>query len=378
MKPYLLVNGNFESTNGMDMPNLALASYLADQNREVHLVTHHAQAELARRPNVIVHHVPKPANSYLLATPALNWMGRRWASKINGRGGGVLVNGGNCIWGDVNWVHYVHAAFRQPRSRGMLRAVKNTIADETYLTRERAALKQARLVITNSERTRQDVIEHFDVEKKSVHTVYYGIDAEVFRRPTKDERIAARETLGWRSSTPVVAFVGALGDGRKGFDTLFASWQKLCELKQWDADLAVIGAGAQLGWWKSRTAQSGLQDRIRFLGFRKDVPRILAACDALVSPTRYEAYGQGVHEALCSGLPALVSQSAGVAERYPTALQDLLIPDPEDVDDLVDRLRNWRNRTASYERAVATVSRELRLQTWGAMSAQIVALAETA
>ena len=37
-------------------------------------------------------------------------------------------------------------------------------------------------------------------------------------------------------------------------------------------------------------------------------------------PARYEAYGLAVHEALCRGLPALVSASAGVAERYPADL----------------------------------------------------------
>jgi glycosyltransferase involved in cell wall biosynthesis len=67
------------------------------------------------------------------------------------------------------------------------------------------------------------------------------------------------------------------------------------------------------------------------LGYREDVATILAASDLLASPTRYEAYGLNVHEAICRGVPALVSRSAGVAERYPPELRSWLLDDPDDV-----------------------------------------------
>ena len=41
--------------------------------------------------------------------------------------------------------------------------------------------------------------------------------------------------------------------------------------------------------------------------FAADVAPVIAAADVLVHPARYEAYGLGVHEALCRGLPAIVS-----------------------------------------------------------------------
>src|SRR5207247_569981 len=139
----------------------------------------------------------------------------------------------------------------------------------------------------------------------------------------------------------------------------------------WNAKLLVIGHGAELAQWQERAA-SGLGDSLRFLGFRRDVPEVLKACDALIAPTRYEAYGLGVHEALCCGIPALVSQSAGVAERYPTQLASLLIPEPLAVAAVVDRLRDWRNRTAQLRSDVVGFSDELRATSWDVMSQQIV------
>src|SRR5262249_41050288 len=146
-----------------------------------------------------------------------------------------------------------------------------------------------------------------------VHTVYYGIDPDSFIPASDPERRAALTRIGLSADRPWLLFVGALGDRREGFDTLFQSWAMLCRDPNWDANLLVAGIGAELADWQRRVHVEGLAQRIRFLGFRSDVPELLRACDALVSPTRYEAYGLVVHEALCAGVPALVSAASGVA-----------------------------------------------------------------
>jgi glycosyltransferase involved in cell wall biosynthesis len=169
-----------------------------------------------------------------------------------------------------------------------------------------------------------------------------------------------------------------MGDRRKGFDTAFRTWARLCENPAWDTDLAVMGTGAELPLWRAALARSGISSRIRLLGFRSDAPRILRACDALVAPTRYESYGLAVQEALCCGLPAFVTRSSGVAERYPAALRDLLIMDPDDPDDLAARLRAWRGDVEQYAGAVASFADELRQFSWGRMAGDIVNLMKLA
>ena len=59
------------------------------------------------------------------------------------------------------------------------------------------------------------------------------------------------------------------------------------------------------------------------LGYCRDVVDLMAAADLLVHPARYEAYGLAVHEALCCGVPVIVSSAAGIAERMPANLADL-------------------------------------------------------
>jgi glycosyltransferase involved in cell wall biosynthesis len=177
--------------------------------------------------------------------------------------------------------------------------------------------------------------------------------------------------MGWSDGRPVVAFVGAMGDRRKGFDSLFAAWAMLAAGSSWDARLVVLGAGASVSEWEARAEAEGLSGSIAFLGFRKDVSAILAGCDVLVSPTRYEAYGLNVQEALCCGLPALVSASAGVAERYPESLSGLLLPDAEDAADLAARLRSWRDQSQAIRDLVVPLSDRLRARTWDVMAREI-------
>ncbi|MGD0074549.1 MAG: glycosyltransferase family 4 protein [Candidatus Binataceae bacterium] len=378
MRPFLLVAGDFVKAGGMDGANHALASYVANSGSEVHLAALRVDSDLASRANVIFHRVPKPGGSYLLAEPLLDRIGRGWAARVARRDGRVLVNGGNCQWSDINWVHYVHAAYEPEDEQSGWRGLKARASHRRFVGAERTAVRRTRLVIANSERTRRDVIGCLGIPESRVHRVYYGVDADRFRPATEDERRRARAALGWRVDRPCVAFVGALGDRRKGFDAVFSAWQMLCAGRDWDADLIVVGTGRQAPAWKLRAAEANLNPRMRFLGFRDDVAEILSTCDALVAPTRYEAYGRGVQEALCCGLPAFVTRSAGVAEHYPRELEELLIPDPDAAGDLAARLRAWRGRIDGYRDAVASLSRTLRAHTWDRMARQIVEIVEAA
>jgi glycosyltransferase involved in cell wall biosynthesis len=376
MRPYTLIAGDFATTGGMDRANLALASYLARLGGPVRLVAHRVEAELLAHPNVHFIQVPKPAGAYLLGEPLLDAMGRYWARRTLAEGGEVVANGGNCTVPAANWVHYVHAAY-QPEAMGSgARRLKAAVSHRYYRYTERRAVQRARIVIANSERTRADLLQATGIPAERIHVVYLGSDPERFHPCTLEERREARAALGWPEARRVALFVGALGDRRKGFDTLFAAWARLCARGGWDVDLKVAGTGAQREAWEREARARGLGERIQFLGFRKDVPTLMAAADLLVAPTRYEPYGMGVHEALCTGLPALVSRTAGVAERYPPTLRDLLLDDPDDAGELVRRLEAWWARGAEMASHVAGLSAELRSHTWDRMSAQIVELLE--
>lgn len=372
---FLIVTGDFVPTGGMDRANYALVDYIARQGIDLHLVAHRVSSDLADRSNVTVHQVPKPLNSYTLGAPLLARQGLSTARQLSKtQEFHTIVNGGNCPWADTNWVHYVHAAYQSENKTSLVAGLKKQLDRQIALRKEKVALQQARIAIVNSFVTQNHLIDLLQLDPSKVKTIYYGIDPTIFYPAADAEKAALRAEYGWDLDRPLVTFIGALGDRRKGFDTLFSAWQQLCQDPNWTARLVAIGVGDELPLWQQRTQTAGLGDRIQFLGFRRDVPSILRSADCLVAPTRYEAYGLGVHEALCCGLPAITSANAGVAERYCAELQDLLLPDPDLVLDLVDRLHRWHRQQDYYRSQAIALSESLRQYTWDDMSRDILNL----
>jgi glycosyltransferase involved in cell wall biosynthesis len=374
---WLIVAGDFTPLGGMDVANYALARYLAARDT-VHLVTHCAWDDLGGT-KLTVECVPRPFGAHAIGAPLLDRAGRRAWARRYAPDARAIVNGGNCrIDGAICWVHYLHAAYDSEVHGSLARRAKQAVVGGRDRAAEAAALRQASLVICNSARTRADVLRAYTIEPSRVHVVYYGVDPISFAPVMPTDRDAAKRALGCHPDRPLVGFVGALGDRRKAFDTLFDAWCALCRDPQWDADLVVVGAGAELDAWRGRTQERRLGDRIRFAGFRRDVPAVLAGFDALVHPARYEAYGLSAHEAICRGVPTLITASAGLAEHYPASMTGLLIANPDDRDELRERLEGWRSRMDAWRDVTSVAAAKLRQRTWDAMASEIVALAEAA
>ena len=68
---------------------------------------------------------------------------------------------------------------------------------------------------------------------------------------------------------------------------------------------------------------------MHFLGERSDIERCFEACDGLLFPTRYDAFGLVCLEAAAAAKPVITSRSAGASEILQGAA--LIVDDPEDV-----------------------------------------------
>ncbi len=374
MRPWALATGDFTPHGGMDRANHALARYLAASGRDVHLVAHRVSADLASMPGVTVHHVARPFGSNLLGAAFLTGAASRVAARL-GTSARLLANGGNTGWTAPTWIHYLHAAYAPDVALGARARLMAAAGRRRYLSHEAQAVAAAPAIICNSARTAADVRHAYGVDPSRLHVVYYGVDATQFAAVNAGERVSARAALGADPSAPLAVFIGALGDRRKGFDVVFDAWRTLCAAA-WDVNLFIVGVGAEADAWERRAEAAGLGARLTFLRFRSDIPRVLAAADVLVHPARYEAYGLGVHEALCRGIPAIVSAGAGVAERLPDDLRPLTLPDPIAADDLVARLQLWRRDMGGWLGRARAAGDTLRRRGWDDMAAEITGIVE--
>jgi glycosyltransferase involved in cell wall biosynthesis len=319
MDQWGIVTGDFAGTGGMDTANIALAERWAETNK-IHLVTHRVAPELAATGNITVELVARPKGIHFVGSELL----RRAASKVQRTSGlKIISNGGNVDRPDVCWIHMVHGACQPYPIGSFVRRLKTKLVHRLAIRNEGRALANSRLVICNSQKTADEVEAIYGVSASKIEVVYLATDVAKFSEVSEQQRSQARTELQLENR-PWVVFVGQFGNGIKGFDLLYAAWNEACKVREFDAGLLVVGNGIGLAGWKKRTLQDGLNARIRFLGYRHDVEKILAASDAMVHPSRYDAYGLSVHQGLCRGVPAIVSANTGISELFPKELQPMV------------------------------------------------------
>lgn len=129
----------------------------------------------------------------------------------------------------------------------------------------------------------------------------------------------------------------------KGQDLLLAAWHQIAP--NWP-DHHVILAGnldqkpAFVQTLRKTAADPAIRNRVHFLGFREDVPRLIRAADLQVVPSRDEAFGLVVIEAMALGTPVLGSGSGAI----PAILGEgqfgaLFTPgDPDALGDAISRI----------------------------------------
>lgn len=134
-----------------------------------------------------------------------------------------------------------------------------------------------------------------------------------------------------------LVFAGLLVE-RKGLLDLLAALSLPGVLPP-DARLTVVGDGPERAAAERVARQEPLAGRVTFLGFRPDVPALLASADALVLPSTMEQQPLVVAEAMAAGKPVLATATGGVPAMLDVPGGPAFLAPPGDVPALAARLR---------------------------------------
>jgi glycosyltransferase involved in cell wall biosynthesis len=183
-----------------------------------------------------------------------------------------------------------------------------------------------------------------------VSVVPNGVDLRRFGPGPVDPQF--RRALGLAPDAHVVGYVGRLEHG-KGPDVLLAAAERLA-LKLPAATVLFVGDGPLRLPLAARASAAGV--RAVFAGQRTDVPALLRACDVIAVPSRQEAFGRIIIEAMASRVPVVASAVGGIPEVCTDRLTALLVP-PEDPDALAAALHaTLTDTTATAARVQAAAS----------------------
>jgi len=128
--------------------------------------------------------------------------------------------------------------------------------------------------------------------------------------------------------------------------------------------LLLVGAGKLIEDYKQQVRDLKLEDHIHFLGYRKDVPNLMAIADVAVSASRREGLPVNVMEAMATGLPLVVTDCRGNRDLVVNGKNGFVIA-LDDVDafaDAIERLYNSQELRTKFGRANLEMIKEYSLE----------------
>lgn len=157
---------------------------------------------------------------------------------------------------------------------------------------------------------------------------------------------ADRASLNTPADAPVALALARL-HWKKGLDTLLDATAKTPGLYVW-----IAGDGPIEAELKAQCTKLGLDDRVRFLGWRNDRGALLAACTFVAFPSRYEPFGTVTVDAWAASRPLVAADAVGPAAYVEDGVSGLVVP-KNDVDALAHAMQRVMAEPGLAQRLVA-------------------------
>lgn len=277
--------------------------------------------------NISVNNFPSEfIRNFIFANKSAGWL-RKNRSCVDL----VKVNGAiTTAASDVNAVHFVHSSWllspvHISRIRRDLYGFYQWLYTALNARWEKQAFQKAKVVIAVSQKVAQELVD-IGVPRSHIRVIVNGVDLQEF-----SPGVANRQKLGLPENQSLGLFAGDIRTPRKNLDTVLHALVKVPDLH-----LAVVG-GTEGSPYPQLAASLGLNERVHFLGYRRDVAQIMRAADIFVFPSRYEACTLVLLEALSCGLPVITATATGGAELV-TPECGVVLPDSDDIDALASAL----------------------------------------
>ncbi len=217
----------------------------------------------------------------------------------------------------------------------------------------------SRILVSNPEIKQYLISEYADRSK--VVLVGLGVDLREFS-PSPISREHIRSELNVNETAKLIGFIGAFRE-EKNLGLLLEAFRILQnDPKLSDCRLILVGSGYFEREARDYVSRRKIQNKVIFLGFRRDVGRILNALDVVVIPSFFETFSLVLIEAMACGRAIIASDIPAIRSKVKNGYSAQLI-NPRKVKSLEESLellllndsyreelgRNARKEAQSYD-----------------------------
>ncbi|MGI4862003.1 MAG: glycosyltransferase family 4 protein [Janthinobacterium lividum] len=337
---------------------------------QVTLIASDIAHDLETMPGVTwINIAPGRLPSRLLKYQAFAFKSAAWLKRHRNEFDIVHVNG-FITWArsDVNAVHFVHNGWLHSGYYPFTFFRSFYAAYQSCFTRLNAALEKkafanTKVVVAVSDRVAAELRDAG--VKTDIEVIYNGSDVAGFAAATRN-----RAYFNVPEDKFLCLFAGDLKITRKNLDTVLRALVKVNDRVE------LVVAGILKGSpYPALAKELGLEKRVHFIGHVKDMKTLMASCDCLVFPSRYDPFALVVLEAMAVGMPVVTSSKVGAAALVKKC-GGVVLEDPDDVDGLANAITHIEGDPAARAVMQRAAKAEALHYTWEAMSEQYVDLYE--
>ena len=168
------------------------------------------------------------------------------------------------------------------------------------------------LIVINQDDHRLALAQRIVPERNLHYMPGIGVDLSLYSRQGfgRSELHALRSELRIPPGAFLFLMIAEFNPGKRHADLLRAFQL----IQDSNVHLAFAGTGLLLEETKSLAERLGVADRVHFLGFRKDIPALIAASNACILPSEREGLPRSILEAMAIGTPVLGSRIRGIRD----------------------------------------------------------------
>jgi glycosyltransferase involved in cell wall biosynthesis len=227
---------------------------------------------------------------------------------------------------------------------------------------DRLLATNASILIFPSHICKNDYELHFDLlshRDSASHVVAYpGVTFEANAQTT-----LAPAKGSQNDHTPLTFLFVGRGFRRKGLDVLLDACREV-NARGRRFKLLIAGMKNSLTN-RLRVARGGLAQDVTFLGFQKNMKPIYQKAQVLILPSRVDTFGLAPLEGMAHGLPAIVSQVAGISEVLTHKADALILQNHLDPKELAGLMCELIDNPSLLQRLSLEAVHTAQAHTWG-------------
>lgn len=197
----------------------------------------------------------------------------------------------------------------------------------------------------------EDYINALNLNKKKnlvFKTHGVGIDLRKFKQQSRETKYEIRQSYGYKEEAFILIYVAEMSDRKN--QSLLIETMKILENKIPNLKLLLVGEGDLLPLYKNRVKELNLEGNIEFLGYRKDIDKLMTLSDLAVSSSKQEGLPVNVMEAMATGLPLVVTGCRGNRDLVSNGDNGYVIKknSPSDFSKAIENLYISEERRTSF------------------------------